>query len=119
MALHFTANVVDKTVGYNIKLVEDNVELYGMTVPEGYELYAKKSEVGATGKGLKYNETIVSGVKLSGDTLSDLNTSLKTQLFFAKDLDETAPQDALVENVGSLNGTAIGNMTIADIVKLS
>lgn len=119
MALHFTANVVDMEVGYNIKLVGDNVELYSMAVPAGYKLYAKKSEVGATGKGLTFNGTPVSGVKLSGDTLQDLNTSLKTQLFFAKDIDENAPQDSLVENVGSLNGTPFGEMTIADIVQIS
>lgn len=118
MALHFTATVVDKTVGYNIKLVGSDVELYSMAIPTGYSLYAKKSEVGAAGKGLTYNGTSVSGVKLSGDTLQDLNTSLKAQLFFASGIDDSAPAEALVENVSSLDGTAFGSMTIADIVKI-
>lgn len=119
MALHFTADVVDMEVGYNIKLVENNVELYGMTLPTGYKLYAKKSEVGAEGKGLTYNGTPVSGVKLSGDTLQNLNTSLKAQLFFAKGIDEDAPAEALVENVSSFGGTALGQMTVADIVEIA
>lgn len=119
MALHFTATVVDKTVGYNIKLVGSDVELYGMTVPAEYSLYAKKSEVGAAGKGLTYNGTSVSGVKLSGDTLQDLNTSLKAQLFFASGIDEDAPAEASVEDAVSLDGTAFGSMTIANIVKIA
>ena len=119
MALHFTATVVDKTVGYNIKLVGGDVELYGMSLPEGYELYAKKSEEGATGKGLTYNGTPVSGVKLSGDTLQDLNASLKAQLFFASGIDDNAPAEASVENAVSFGGTALGSMTIADTVKIA
>lgn len=119
MALHFTATVVDKTVGYNIRLVGSDVELYSMTIPTGYNLYAKKSEVGAAGKGLTYDGATVSDVKLSGDTLQDLNASLKAQLFFASGIDADAPADALVENVGSLDGIALGQMTIADIVKIA
>lgn len=119
MALHFTAAVVDTEVGYNIKLVGTDVDLYGMTLPDGYSLYAKKSEVGAEGKGLTFNGTPVSDVKLSGDTLQDLNTSLKAQLFIAKGIDDNAPAEALVESVGSFNGTPFSQMTVADIVKIA
>lgn len=119
MALHFTATAVDKTVGYNIKLVGSDVDLYSITTPAGYSLYAKKSEVGAEGKGLTYNGTPVSGVKLSGDTLQDLNTSLKAQLFFASGIDNDAPAEASVESVVSFDGTPLGSMTIADIVKIA
>lgn len=121
MALHFTADVVNMDVGYNIKIVGTDVNLFDMTLPSGYKLYAKKSEVGAVGKGLTYNDgtEAVPYVKLSGDTLQDLNTSLKAQLFIAKDIDEDAPEEALVENVSSLDGTALGQMTIADIVNIA
>lgn len=121
MALHFTANVVDTEVGYNIKLVGNDVNLYGMTLPTGYELYAKKSEVGAGGKGLTYNNgtTAVSNVKLSGSSLQELNESLKAQLFLAKGIAADAPTEALVESVSSLDGTALDQMTVADIVKIS
>jgi hypothetical protein len=118
MGLHYKAGDTPNSisVNYNIRIEGSNLVLENFNIPTGYKLYAIKS---LGDKTLKFGSQVYNNVSLTGSTLGDLNTSLKDNLFLAKNLELTAGA-VLDADYYTIGGTTHSSpVNIEDIVEIS
>lgn len=113
--LHYTATPADCDVNYKIRAAEGGAyELYEVEGLEtGYHLYIKS---GSDGKTIKYGGATFRIGTPESESLESISTKLKEVCFIAKGLGNES--DAIVDNVQSLGGTAIGSFNLGEATRL-
>ena len=109
--LHYTAEPASCAVNYKIRAAEGGAyELYEVAgLDTGYHLYVKADN---TGKDVKYGAATFKIGTPESESLESISDKLKEICFIAKGLGSES--GAIVDNVQSLDGTAIGSFNLSD-----